>query len=223
MAHRLARERVEAPVLLVGVSLGGNVVVKWLAELGSVSPPWLLAAVAISTPFDLASCAQSLDGPGFWPLVYRQRFLRTLVRKAREKSSRFPAKLPASRLRRLSALRTFDDQVTGPVHGFAGADDYYAQSSSGPLISRVRVPLLLLSASDDPFIPPSALPIGAARANPAVTLELTNKGGHVGFIAGPPWRPRYYAEERAGEWLAQQFEREGSQAASTPGTTRETR
>jgi predicted alpha/beta-fold hydrolase len=109
--------------------------------------------------------------------------------------------MDAKRVRSASTLFEFDDAVTAAVHGFASAPDYYAQSSSGPFVERVRVPLLLLSAEDDPFIPAQSLPRPVQNAQ--VTLEIWPKGGHLGFVEGPPWRPRFYAERRAVEFLAQ--------------------
>jgi predicted alpha/beta-fold hydrolase len=203
--RRLVAERPGAPLLVAGVSLGGNVLVKWLGEQGEQVPRELRAAAALSVPFDLALCARALDGPGFWAWAYRRRFLKTLLAKAREKSDRFPEQLPAVRLRGIRTLREFDDRVTAKVHGFTSADDYYTRCSSGPFLPAVRVPLLLLQAVDDPFVPPAALPTLAAAQNPRLTFELHPHGGHVGFVAGPPWRPRYYAERRIGAWLAEQL------------------
>jgi uncharacterized protein len=191
-----------APLVLCGFSLGGNVLVKWLGEEGDGVPPEVRAAAAISTPFDLALCARALDGPGLMSFVYRARFLRTLKRKALAKARRFPDALDASRVPALRTLLAFDEIVTAPLHGFRDARDYYARSSSAAFLARVRVPLLLLSAEDDPFVPPSALPIEAARRNPLITLEIMREGGHVGFVAGSLLRPRYYAEERAASFLA---------------------
>ena len=132
--------------------------------------------------------------------VYRTRFLRTLKAKALAKARLFP-RLDRERVKRARTLFEFDEAVTGPLHGFAGAEDYWAQSSSRPYLSRVRVPLLLLSAEDDPFIPSSCLPWKEAAANPCVTLEVHRRGGHLGFVAGPilPW---FWAERRAAEFLA---------------------
>ena len=203
---RLRAERPGAPLLCVGVSLGGNVLAKWLGEQGEAARGLVAAAATISNPYDLALCARALDGPGFWAFAYRRRFLKTLLAKAREKSARFPEQLGPGRLHGIRSLRGFDDRVTGPVHGFAGADDYYARCSCGPILPRVRVPLLLISAVDDPFVPPAALPVEAARANPLVTLELSPRGGHVGFVGGTPWRLRGLAEERVGAWLEEQVD-----------------
>jgi uncharacterized protein len=194
------RERHQGPLFLAGVSLGGNVLVKWLGEQGARAN--VQGAAAISVPFDLDLCARALDGPGPWAVLYRARFLRTLLAKAQAKAGRFPGGVDGPRLRGLQTLREFDDVFTGPIHGFAGAADYYARCSSGPLLPRVQVPLLLLSALDDPFIPPAALPVEAARSNQHVQLVVSKRGGHVGFVEGPPWAPRSWAEACAGEWLA---------------------
>ncbi|HMC33976.1 MAG TPA: alpha/beta fold hydrolase [Myxococcales bacterium] len=188
-----------APVMAAGCSLGGNVLVKWLGEQGGSAP--IRAAVALSVPFDLKACAQALDAAAPMSLVYRTRFLRSLKRKAAEKARRFPEQIDLARVRAARTLFEFDEALTAPVHGFEDAEDYWAQSSSGPYVGRVRVPLLLVSAEDDPFIPPRCLPRGAASANPKVTLETFPRGGHLGFVAGPI-RPWFWAEWRASEFLA---------------------
>lgn len=187
-------------IVLAGCSLGGNVLLKWLGEQGERVPPQIRAAVAMSVPFDLAACARTLDSAGFWRWVYRTRFLRTLKRKSLLKHARFPDAFDSRRVREARTLTDFDDAVTAAVHGFESAVDYYAQSSSGPYVEKVRVPLLLLSAEDDPFIPAASIP--RFVQNSRVTLEVTQKGGHLGFVEGPPWRPRFYAEHRAIEFLA---------------------
>jgi uncharacterized protein len=200
--HELVRRiRGEAErIVIAGCSLGGNVLVKWLGEQGAATPRQVRAAAAVSVPFDLALCARTLDSEGFWRRVYRTRFLRTLKRKSLEKLARFPGAADEGRVRRSRTLVAFDDALTARVHGFADAEDYYAQSSSAAFVSAVRVPLLLLSAEDDPFIPARCIP---RIANPSVTLEVWPRGGHLGFVEGPPWRPRFYAERRAVEFLAQ--------------------
>ncbi len=199
---RLAGERPGRPLCLAGFSLGGNVVAKYLAERGQAAPAELVAAAVISVPFDLAACAGAVDGPGFWVAVYRERFLRTLRRKALRKAETFSGLLDPARVRAARTFAEFDEAVTAPLHGFASAAEYWARSSSGRLLDRVRRPLLALAAADDPIVPASSLPLQAARGNPRVTLEVASGGGHAGFVAGPPWRPRYWAEERAVEFLA---------------------
>jgi predicted alpha/beta-fold hydrolase len=180
---------------IAGCSLGGNVLVKWLGERATL--PEIKAAVAVSVPFDLAACARTLDSPGFWRWVYRTRFLRTLKRKSLLKHMKFPEAFDAARVRKARTLFDFDDAVTAAVHGFKSAPDYYAQSSSAQFVQNVRIPLLLLSAKDDPFIPAESIP---QAVPPNVTLEVHEKGGHLGFVEHPLG---FYAERRAIEFLAQ--------------------
>ena len=194
---RRAREEADR-IVLAGFSLGGNVLVKWLGEQGSSAPREVRAAAAISVPFDLELCARTLDGEGFWRWVYRTRFLRSLKRKSLEKLSKFPGAADQQQVARARTLFQFDEALTSRVHGFSGALDYYAQSSSGGFVDRVRVPLLLLSAADDPFIPARCIP---QTTNPHITLEVCAKGGHLGFVEGPVFRPRFYAERRAAAFL----------------------
>jgi len=150
----------------------------------------------------LARGSQYLDR-GFSRL-YQAHFLRTLRRKALEKSIRFPEAIRAEVVKRPRTLYDFDDLVTARIHGFRDADDYYARSSSLAYLARVRVRTLLLSARDDPFLPSEVLDEvrDIARANPSLHVEFVDRGGHVGFISGSlPWRPFYYAEWRVAEFL----------------------
>lgn len=206
--RRIAVERPDAPVGLSGVSLGGNVLLKWLGEHGGTDvPPTVRGAVAVSVPFDLARGSRYISR-GF-SRVYERFFLRSLIAKARQKLTRHPDLCDAVALDRVRTLWDFDDIVTAPVHGFRDASDYYAQSSSIRYLSRVRVPTLLLSAADDPFLPPEVLDEvrSIARENPALEVEFVRRGGHVGFVSGRvPWRPIYYAEWRVADFLAKQFE-----------------
>ncbi len=200
--ERLLGEFPRRPIALLGFSLGGNVVVKYLGERGAAAPDGVRAAAAISVPFDLSGCCDAIDGPGPWAWVYRERFLRKLRPKALAKARRFPGLIDVARLQAARRLRDFDDSVTAPLHGFADAADYYARSSSGPMLPSVKRPLLLISAEDDPFVPGATLPVAAMRQNPHVTALVSADGGHVGFLAGPPWSLRRWAEERAAEFIA---------------------
>ena len=175
----------------VGVSLGGNALLKWAAEYGHPPGCPADALAAVSVPLDLAAANASLSH-GF-NLIYAQHFLRTLKPAAREKCRRFPGMFDLQRALAARTLRDFDDAVTAPLHGFAGANDYYARSSAGPLIGRIRLPTLLLHAVNDPFLPPAALP-GPDALPPTLRFELSRDGGHVGFVCGTPpgridWMP----------------------------------
>ncbi|HJU65386.1 MAG TPA: alpha/beta fold hydrolase, partial [Gemmatimonadaceae bacterium] len=155
VVDRLAEEAPDTPLFITGVSLGGNVLLKWLGERGDDLPPQLRAAVAISVPFDLARSTRHIDR-GF-SRVYQAHFLRSLKRKAHEKRRRFPDAMSAPAIDRARTLYQYDDAVTAPVHGFRDADDYYQRSSSIRWIERIRLPTLLLSAVDDPFLPHDVL------------------------------------------------------------------
>lgn len=200
---RLAAERPGRPLGVAGFSLGGNVVAKWLAEAGDRAAREVRAGAVVSVPFDLARCAAALDAGGVWPRIYRERFLRSLREKALALCERWDD-LPfdAAAVRACRTFAAFDEVVTAPLHGFAGARDYWARCSSGPLLPAVRRPLLAVAALDDPFVPPEALPRAAARECPALEFEVLPAGGHVGFVSGPPWRLAFHAEARAAAFLA---------------------
>ncbi len=166
----------------VGVSLGGNVLLKWLGEQGAAATGLLNAAAAVSAPLDLAACGYHL-GRGF-NRVYSRRFLATLKRAAAAKLERFPGLFAADRLRAATTIYAFDDLVTGPLHGFAGADDYWRRASSKPLLAAIEVPTLVVNARNDPFMPRDVLPT-PAEVSRAVTLDFPRQGGHVGFVSGP--------------------------------------
>jgi uncharacterized protein len=206
--ERISREFPFAPLGMAGVSLGGNVLLKFLGERGKDLPKTLRGAATISVPFDLARSSKRINR-GFSRL-YQRFFLGSLRRKAGEKAKRFPDLAPVDRIASLRTLEDFDNLVTGPLHGFADAQDYYARSSSLAYLEAIRLKTLLISAVDDPMLPAEVLDEvrEIARKNPALEIEFVQKGGHAGFITGSvPWRPFYYAEYRVGEFLAEQFAR----------------
>jgi predicted alpha/beta-fold hydrolase len=200
---RILAERGTGPLLLAGVSLGGNVLLKYLGERGGELPPRIRAAAAVSVPFDLETgCRFIARGIS---RIYDRHFLKTLRVKALAKLARFPGIFDADALSRARTLYEFDNVVTAPVHGFLDAHDYYAKSSSMGWLARVDRPTLLLNAIDDPFLPSGILEAVRITAgqNPCLTVELPTHGGHVGFVGGRiPWKPFYYAEWRACEFLA---------------------
>lgn len=201
IVRRLVREDPTRPIGLAGVSLGGNVLLKWLGEQGDATPEQVRAAIAISTPYDLARSSKAINS-GFSRL-YQWNFLRSLKRKAREKVSQHAGLGDATLLDSLTTMWEFDDRFTAPLHGFRDAADYYARSSSMGFLTRIRRPTLLLSAQDDPFHSPEVLRDVEAIAanNPFVTTEFHERGGHVGFVGGAPWRPTYYVESRVASFL----------------------
>lgn len=179
---------------LAGVSLGGNVIAKWLGEEGDSVPPQLRAAAVISPPFDLTVSGPTLDAAlgGF----YTWRFLRQLKPKALAKAKQFPGRLDVDAIRSARNFAVFDTVVTAAIHGFRDAEDYWQQSGCGQFLATIRRPTLLVAAADDPFNPGSTLPLDAVRASPWLYPQFTPRGGHVGFVYGTPLRMRHWAEEQ---------------------------
>lgn len=179
LAHVLALLRRRAPALaVVGYSLGGNVLLKYLGERGADAD--VAAACAVSVPFDLALAADTLNR-GF-ARIYQRRLVTSLQAKARRKFARIAAPIELTELARWRDFRSFDERVTAPLHGFASADDYYARSSSRPFLRDIAVPTLIVHAEDDPFLDPRGIP-SAPELGAPVMLELVERGGHVGFVA----------------------------------------
>jgi hypothetical protein len=197
VVRRLVRDNPRQTLLAAGISLGGNVLLKWLGEQGEALPSQLRAAAAVSVPYDLERGSRAIER-GFSRL-YTFHFLRTLRRKALAKLAETPGLFDATPLLAARTLSDFDDAVTAPLHGFTSARDYYTRSSARHFLAGIRRPTLLLGAYDDPFLPGEVLDDVAkiATGNSCLAVEFLRHGGHVGFVAGRvPWRPRYYAEER---------------------------
>jgi uncharacterized protein len=203
---RLEAERPGRPLVLAGFSLGGNVVAKYLGERGEALSASVRGAAVVSVPFDLARSARAIDAGGFWSLVYRERFLRRLRRKALDKARRFPDAFDAARVAAARTFAEYDAAVTAPLHGFPSAEAYWSQSSAGRYVPGVRRPLLAIAALDDPMVPPGSVPVEAARENPFVRIEATPAGGHVAFVSGWPLWPSYWAERRAVAFLSRVLE-----------------
>ncbi len=204
VAGMLARRYAGGSLGAVGFSLGGNALLKYLGEEGSAAP--FSAAVAISVPYDLAAGADSL-GDSVMGRFYTSLFVKSLLAKASGKGQLLEGVCDIDRIRGATNFREFDDAATAPLHGFAGADEYYAQSSSRGFLHAIRIPTLLLHASDDPFLPDAALPRAEFAANPLITAVVTPRGGHVGFIGGTPWRPEFWAESEAARFLVERLTR----------------
>ncbi len=176
--------RLPAPLDALGVSLGGNVLLKWLGERGEAAHGRIRRAAAVSAPLDLAASARTLDR-GLNRLLYTRMFLDTLKPKSLAKLQRFPGLYDGARLRRVKTFREFDDLVTAPLHGFRDAEQYWHACSSGQYLGAIRVPTLLVNARNDPFLPERALLAAAAGAAPCVERDFPAGGGHVGFR--PDW------------------------------------
>jgi predicted alpha/beta-fold hydrolase len=176
----------------VGVSLGGNALLKWLAVTGSRASRFIDAAAVVSAPVDLLAAGHGL-GRGF-NRVYTWHFLRSLKPKSLEKAGVHPGSFDVERMRRARNLYEFDDVVTAPLHGFSDANDYWTRASSKSELTSIALPTLLIHARNDPFLPERYLP-SALEVSPQVTLEYPLTGGHVGFVSGPfpgrlDWLPK---------------------------------
>ena len=172
--------RFKPPLDAIGVSLGGNVLLKWLGERGAEAKALVRRAAAVSAPLDLAAAGAALDR-GFNRLLYTRMFLATLKPKSLAQLDRFPGIFDRARLSASRTFREFDDVYTAPMHGFRGVDHYWGASSSGPWLERIEVPTLVLNARNDPFLPERALLAASRKAAPSVLLEFPRNGGHVGF------------------------------------------
>lgn len=176
------REGHAGPIVAVGISLGGNALLRWAQEGGDTAARTVRAVAAVCSPVDLTAGGRAI-GRGFNRLVYTRMFLRTMVPKALAKLAQHPGLFDRDRLLAARDLYEFDDVFTAPVHGFSSTDDYWARASSKPHLRRIRLPALVLNARNDPFVPAASLP-GPQEVGPHVTLWQPAHGGHVGFPAG---------------------------------------
>ena len=172
--------RFERRVDAIGISLGGNALLKWLGERSDAATAIVRRAAAVSAPLYLPASGRALDH-GLNRLIYTRMFLSTLRPKSLAQLERFPELFDADKVRRATTFREFDDLYTAPMHGFRDVDDYWTTAASGPWLEHIRVPTLVLNARNDPFLPETALVAAARKAAPCVTLEFPRRGGHVGF------------------------------------------
>ncbi|WP_028588677.1 YheT family hydrolase [Desulfocurvus vexinensis] len=183
---------------LVGFSMGGNQVAKYLGEDPGRVPPQVCAAVAVSAPLDLAASVRALERGA--ARLYQGYLMRSLKAKMRAKAALLPGALSTAGLDAMRTFRQFDDAYTAPLNGFADAADYYARNGAVRVLEGVGLPLLVLSAADDPFLAPECYPRAQARASATLHLETPATGGHVGFVPGDGGP--YWSEARAVEFLA---------------------
>ncbi|MBX3608593.1 MAG: alpha/beta fold hydrolase [Hydrogenophaga sp.] len=204
--RRFSTESPERPLIAVGVSLGGNALLRWAAELGTQAASVVRAVAAVCSPLDLAAGGHAI-GRGFNRQVYTRMFLQTMKPKALRKLAQHPGLFDAGALRAAPDLYTFDNIFTAPLHGFRDAEDYWARASAKPLLAHIRVPALAVNARNDPFVPASSLP-REGEVGPCVTLWQPAHGGHVGFAQshgalGVPGHVRAMPDA-VGHWLLAQ-------------------
>lgn len=191
----------QAPLAAVGYSLGGNVLLKYLGERGGDTP--LTCATAVSVPFDLAQCADAVNHG--LSRIYREHLLGGMRAVVAAKFNAMTSPQPLPDLDSLRDFRAFDNAVTAPLNGFDNAQDYYTRASSGPYLSAIRTPTLVLQARDDPFMGRDIIP-NDDQLSSSVRFELAAHGGHVGFVtAGRMGQPQYWLEQRIPAWLRRQL------------------
>lgn len=182
MLQRIRNVADGAPVFAVGISLGGNALLKWAGERGAEASDIVSAIVTVSAPYELAATGDHL-ARGL-NRIYTWNFLRTLKANSRLKLKQFPNLFDAAAMERARNMREFDDAVTAPLHGFKNVDDYWTRASSKPALRHIRVPTRLIHARNDPFTPARILPT-ARDASHYVSFDFSDAGGHVGFLSGP--------------------------------------
>ena len=201
--HELKRREPQTPLHSLGWSLGANVTLKALAEEGTNAP--LVAAAVASVPFELEPCAQKLR-TGF-SRVYQNKMLRELYAIIRRKHGPVPVPSMVNLSATLAAkdFFEFDDAYIAPIAGYKNALDYYAKCSSRQFVKSIRIPTLIVHALDDPFMRPDIVP-KESELSPQVTLELSERGGHVGFIGASDWgKPTFWLEQRLTDYLTEQL------------------
>ena len=206
LVQQLAGREPGVPIAVVGFSVGANICLKWLGECGQRGQALpVAAAVGVSAPFQLGVVARKITR-GFSRL-YQWYLLRSLRRDVKRKLAAMGDDfgLADGELRRLDTFMKFDDRITGPWNGFAGAEDYYARTRSDLLLKHVAVPTLIVNANNDPLVPLHLVP-HARDMSDKVTLEITDGGGHLGFVSGRwPWLQRFWLEERVPAFLSSFF------------------
>jgi uncharacterized protein len=207
LVHHLAEREPNAVLGIVGYSVGANICLKWLGECGKRGDALPVAAtVGVSAPFHLGLVANKIQR-GF-SRIYQWYLLRSLrldvLRKMEAMGDDFG--LTHRELRRLNTFYKFDDRISGPWHGFRGADDYYAKTRSDVLLNHVAVPTLIVNSRNDPLVPAKLIP-RPCDVSDKVVLEVTPSGGHLGFVCGRwPWSPKFWLDTRIPDFLSSFFD-----------------
>jgi predicted alpha/beta-fold hydrolase len=193
----IERDRIET-LAVAGYSLGGNLALKFAGDLGTDAPPELRAVCAVSPTMDLARCVAALERRS--NVAYQWNFVRNLKARMRRKAAAFPGSYALEPLRGIWTVRAFDEAYTAPHHGFRNAADYYFRASALRVVGRIRVPTLIVTAEDDPFVPVEPFHDPSVTGNPAITLHIARHGGHCAFVADT----RHGGNGDDGYWAEQQ-------------------
>ncbi len=187
-------------IFFAGYSMGGNLVTKMAGEWAANPPKELRGVVAVCPALDLSACADALEEPQNY--LYQRHFVKGLLERYRRKAEMFPGRYSKNGFGPIRSVREFDDAITGPAFGFKDAEEYYEASGAKRVIAQVRVPLLLMTAKDDPFVPYDSFARAKVGANPLVRFVVPEHGGHCGFISKWTGTERFWAEERVVEFMA---------------------
>jgi hypothetical protein len=192
-------------IAVAGYSLGGNLALKLAGECGDSPPPGLRAVAAVSPILEISLCVRALERPGNF--LYQWNFVRDLKRRMQRKDRVWPGKYDLRRLAFIRTVRQFDDAYTAPHFGFKDAEDYYHRASAMRVIDRIRVPALVITAEDDPFVPVEPFRDPLVRGNPHVTLRVSRHGGHCAFVGASNGEDDgYWAERQIVEFAAAHFQ-----------------
>jgi predicted alpha/beta-fold hydrolase len=194
------REPSPAPLIVVGISMGGNALLRWAQETGQSAARTAAAVAAVSAPMDLSAAGAAIDR-GFNRHVYARHFLRTMKPRAMAKLQQHPGLFDGDRVMKARTIREFDDAFTAPLHGFRDTADYWCRASALPHLARLRIPTLILNALNDPFVPAASLP-RRADVGRQVSLWQPLDGGHVGFPGGLPPGDVFTMPLSVSRWLA---------------------
>jgi uncharacterized protein len=189
-------------IAVAGYSLGGNLALKLAAEYADAPPQELRAVTAVSPIIEIGECVKALERPG--NRLYQWNFVKDLKRRMRRKERFWPGRFDLSHLGKISTVREFDEAYTAPHFGFHGADDYYYRASAMRIIERIRIPTLVITAEDDPFVPPTPFRDVKLSSNPCIEIDICSHGGHCGFVGPASGEDDgYWAENRIVEFAAQ--------------------
>jgi predicted alpha/beta-fold hydrolase len=184
---------------VVGYSLGGNLTIKLAGELAAHPDVPVFAVAAISPTIDLERCVRAIERAS--NIAYQFNFVRNLKRRMRRMAAKWPGRYDIQRLGSIWTIRAFDEVYTAPSHGYAGASDYYHRASAMRVVDRIRIPALIITAEDDPFVPAAQFDEPMVRDNPHVAVRVERRGGHCGFAADTGEDDGYWAETTALRFL----------------------
>jgi predicted alpha/beta-fold hydrolase len=187
-------------VFFAGYSMGGNLVTKMAGEFGGSAPRQLRGVAVVCPALNLSACADALEKPENY--LYQRHFVKGLLQRYRRKAELFPKKYSKNGFGRVRTVRGFDDKITAPAFGYKDAKEYYEAAGAKRVIGQVRVPTLMMTAQDDPFVPYDAFLEARVAENPLVKFVAPKQGGHCGFISKWEGAERFWAEERIAEFCA---------------------